>query len=293
MHLNPSLIISLLSVSPLLVAADKSPRIKKNPKGIVALADFPASFDQNVKGNVVFTAKEGEFVNVHVDVTGLPKDGQPFFYHIHEFPVPADGNCESVGLHFNPYNAPADCDSQKDDSYCQVGDLAGKHGYINTTCFEANYIDEYLSLNKKSNSNIIGKSVVFHYENMTKFACANIDVVDGNRLQSLRQEYESTDDAEYEQLKFEIESDYVFDEDFALLAENLETVPEDEDVSDPLLDFNSPKNSSTFGVEVGTNNGSNTSEVSPHGASTDCENGSSFKAIGIASCIAAVMGLFI
>lgn len=290
MYFNPSLIVSLLFVAPLLVEADKSPRIKKNPKGVVALADFPAGFDQNVKGNVVFTAKEGSFVNVHVDVTGSPQDGQPFYYHIHEFPVPADGNCEAVGLHFNPYNAPADCDSQKDDSYCQVGDLAGKHGYINTTCFETNYVDEYLSLNKKSNSYIVGKSVVFHFENMTKLACANIEIVDESRLQSLRQEYETTDDAEYEQLRFDIDTDYVFDEELALLAENLDPVEKKQDYVDPLSNFDS--HNSTVGLAVRPNK-SNSSAISPQGVSTDCENGSSLKNVGIITCLAAFVGLFI
>lgn len=106
-------------------------------------------------------------------------------YHIHEHPVPADGNCDGTGMHFNPYRAPEFCNAQPDDSYCQVGDLSGKHGWINTTCFEAKYSDAFLSLNPKSKAYIVGRSIVFHYADMTKFACANINYATEEQLAQL------------------------------------------------------------------------------------------------------------
>lgn len=201
-----------LALVPAVVLADKAPKVKKNPADVIAIADFPAGGDKTVKGNVVFTAKEGKYVNVHLDMTGLPKSGGPFVYHIHEFPIPENGNCEAAGEHFNPYKAPADCDSQKKDDYCQVGDLSGKHGWINTTCFETKYDDPFLSLNSKSKSNIIGKSIVFHYANLEKFACANIVQADDSRINSLDQEYTSNGNEDLNELKQFIANDYQFQE---------------------------------------------------------------------------------
>jgi Cu-Zn family superoxide dismutase len=213
MQINIPLILSLLSVSQLALG-DKAPKIKKNPKNVVAIADFPFGFDNNVQGNIVFTAKRGKAVNVHVDVTGLPKEGGPFQYHIHENLVPSDGNCDLVGLHFNPYDAPPDCEDQKDDSYCQVGDLSGKHGWIDTTCFETKYNDPYLSLNKKSNSYIVGRSVTFHFANLTKFACADIELASNIRLQSLQDEYNSNSNYDLQELQKDLASGLEFNQDY-------------------------------------------------------------------------------
>lgn len=193
--MNSFLIKSLTIIGFLnaLVNADQAPKIKLNPKNVFAIAEFPAGFDDKVMGNIIFSAKNGKMVQVHVDMTGLPSSGGPFQYHIHDNPVPENGDCNKVGLHFNPYNAPSDCNEQKDDSYCQVGDLSGKHGWIDTTCFETKYDDPFLSLNKKSKSYIVGKSITFHYANLTKFACANIALVSKERLKQLKLEFENQD----------------------------------------------------------------------------------------------------
>ncbi|KAK6454671.1 superoxide dismutase [Scheffersomyces xylosifermentans] len=222
MKVNIPLVLSMVAVCPYLVSAGKAPKVKKNPKNVVAIADFPFGFDKGVKGNVVFSAKSGKTVKVHVDMTGLPPSGGPFFYHIHDKSVPGDGNCEAVGLHFNPYGASADCESQKDDSYCQVGDLSGKHGWIDTTCFETKYDDPFLSLNKKSKSYIVGKSVVFHFANMTKFACADIELANNLRLSSLVEEYQLDEEHDFFEPNSELADAYEFDEDEALASEVFE-----------------------------------------------------------------------
>lgn len=178
--------ISLISLATALAAS--APVIESNPLGVVAVADFPGFGTHKLtKGNVFFYSIDGKKVQVHVDVTGLPKEGGPFVYHIHQNAI-VDGDCELAGLHFNPYGAsPDNCDLQPDDSWCQVGDLSGKHGWIDTTCFEAKYEDQYLSLSTESPSNIIGRSVVFHYANMTKFACANIVLADEEQLAQFKE----------------------------------------------------------------------------------------------------------
>ncbi|KAK6462641.1 superoxide dismutase [Scheffersomyces coipomensis] len=228
--LIPTKLLFVLTVlAPTLIDASKAPKVKKNPKNIVAIADFPFGGDKFVKGNIVFSAKDGKTVQVHVDMTGLPAEGGPFFYHIHENSIPGNGNCEAAGLHFNPYDASPDCGSQKDDSRCQVGDLSGKHGWINTTCFEDKYEDPFLSLNKKSKSFIIGKSIVFHFANLTKYACSDIEPASNLRIAGLIEEYKSNNDlVDVQEFEDYEEQDYDFDEEEGLEAEVFELTEEEE-----------------------------------------------------------------
>lgn len=156
--------------------ADQAPAVNDNPTNIVAIADFPQSGKHTeILGTMKFFSTNGT-VKVHWDVTQLPKKKGPFQYHIHENPVGVSSNCENAGLHFNPYQSSANCDEYNDDSFCQVGDLSGKHGFIDTTCFETSYYDQYLSLKPEDASYIIGKSVVIHYPNLKKIACADIKI---------------------------------------------------------------------------------------------------------------------
>lgn len=170
--------LSILISLALKAYADQAPEVNDNPTDVVAVADFPQGGKHTeILGTMKFFSTNGT-VKVHWDVTKLPKRKGPFYYHIHENPVGHKGNCEAAGTHFNPYNAPADCDSFEDDSYCQVGDLSGKHGWIDTTCFESSYYDPYLSLKEGDTSYIVGKSVVLHYPNLKKIACADIRISD-------------------------------------------------------------------------------------------------------------------
>ncbi len=164
--------IGALPLLTTVVSAGKAPTVTDSPKNVLARAHLDKGL---TKGVIEFSAKNGT-VKVHIDTTGLPEEGGPFYYHIHKSPVPANGNCEATGTHLNPYNAPyEDCDEFQDDSYCQVGDLSGKHGYINTTCFETTYYDPFLSLNPKNKAYIVGLAVNLHFANMTKISCGTIE----------------------------------------------------------------------------------------------------------------------
>lgn len=110
--------------------------------------------------------------------------GGPFYYHIHENPVNTE-TCEDVGGHFDPYQGLSECPVVGDDAACQVGDLSGKHGWINTTCFQTVYFDPYLSLNAKDPAYIVGKSVVLHRSDQSKFACANINIATREQYKQL------------------------------------------------------------------------------------------------------------
>lgn len=148
-------------------------RLPKN--SVMAVADYPeVGANKYLKGYVFFTNPKAAGVKVHVDMTGLPPSGGPFYYHIHENTV--TGDCDSAGPHFDPFGGLEVCPAQGDDAACQVGDLSGKHGWINTTCFQTEYADAHLSLDPESEAYIVGRSLVFHYANMTRFACANINL---------------------------------------------------------------------------------------------------------------------
>lgn len=172
---SKSLLLSLTTFTSLVFSEKAAEVISNNPTDVVLRADFPSAFSQNVVGIIQFYSLNGT-TKVHVDITGLPKNAGVFQYHIHENPVGEDGDCEATGKHFNPFGASPECESQKDDSLCQVGDLSGKHGLINTTCFETYFYDPYLSLDPSSTQYIGNKAINIHLENLDKLACANIKI---------------------------------------------------------------------------------------------------------------------
>lgn len=161
---------ALILLKGITTLADPAPVIEDNPENVRYKADIDTG---DVHGIVeVYTAKNGT-AKVKVDITGLPEEGGPFFYHIHNNKIPDGGDCEAAGTHFNPYNSEFETCGEQDDAYCQVGDLSGKHGFINTTCFQLKYYDPYLSLNPDDTSFIGDRSVVVHYNDMSKMACGN------------------------------------------------------------------------------------------------------------------------
>lgn len=168
-----------------IATASGAPKIFANSPDIVALADFPQDGPHLfMRGYVIFSSHNGNVVNVHVDVTGLPQENGPFYYHIHEGPVAND--CSAAGDVLNPFGAEAECLAHEQDSMCAIGDLSGKHGWINTTCFQTSYADPYLSLDANSASGVIGRSIVFHYQDHTKFACANIQEASEEQLERIK-----------------------------------------------------------------------------------------------------------
>lgn len=166
--------------------AATAPQFLSNPKEIVAIADFPYGFDKLVDGNIVFTAKDGGPVHVHVDITGLPSEDS-LTYHVHEGSVPSDGDCEAIGPILDPFAGQEVCGA--DPAQCKIGDLSGKHNEITGEIFEQKYVDSFLSLDAKAPASILGKSIAFHHSNGTKFACSNIEAAAKVRLASLKEEY--------------------------------------------------------------------------------------------------------
>ena len=133
--------------------------VEDNPIGAVYVAELPDSSTNTVRGSVVAQAQpDGKGVLFQVSVSNMPSSGGPFckyqrrltrrmvrmalltrpVYHIHAFPVPSDGNCTGTLAHLDPYirgEMPV-CDSTQ-PATCQVGDLSGKYGKIDTQDFSA------------------------------------------------------------------------------------------------------------------------------------------------------------
>lgn len=154
-----------------LVSAASAPEVSNSPTGI----SYHAVFSKAIDGQVTFTANSAGQVVVGVNITGLPSSGGPFVYHIHAHTVPASGDCAGTLGHFNPYNG---SETSTTAAGKEVGDLSGRHGAINGTSLSTSYVDNYLSLNTSSQLFFANLSVVVHYHNLSRLACANITVKD-------------------------------------------------------------------------------------------------------------------
>ena len=107
-------------------------------------------------------------------------------WHIHQYPFTngQESPCSysSVGGHYDPFKANensnyiSDCQPQN-KSLCEVGDLSGKFGKLNSSVTSFSFPDSDLSLHGQYS--IIGRSVVLHYSNGSRYVCANIDLKDG------------------------------------------------------------------------------------------------------------------
>ena len=110
-----------------------------------------------------------------------------FPWHVHEYPFPHDGTpspCGAaiVGGHYDPlgaFNNPnytTDC-SMATPQNCEIGDISGKFGnFSNDATVTQQLSDDNLDL--YGVYSIIGRSIVIHFENNSRFVCANIGYPD-------------------------------------------------------------------------------------------------------------------
>ncbi|KAK8137811.1 hypothetical protein PG984_001191 [Apiospora sp. TS-2023a] len=177
--------LALVNADGIKTGASNATAVTNNPVGVSALGTLPdkafftaGSLSGNVKGSVsVKSAPGGIGVVYTVKFSNLPKEGGPFPYHIHEKKVPDDGNCTSTGAHLDPTirGETPPCDKTYPQT-CQVGDLSGKYGTIDSDPFEATYTDLFGSMNSGSNASVPDRSFVVHFSNKTRISCANFDV---------------------------------------------------------------------------------------------------------------------
>ncbi|OSS45603.1 hypothetical protein B5807_09667 [Epicoccum nigrum] len=171
-------ILSLIAAASAVTAEwIHAPVVRNNPPDAAFVATLPKQEKYAVTGSVIgSTHKHGTGVKWTVSVDNLPAEGGPFMYHVHKAPVPSDGNCSGALSHLDPYgrgDVPA-CDPTQEDT-CEVGDLSGKYGKIEAglKSFHAEIVDLYTSTNRDNVAFIGNLSVVFHFANKTRFACAN------------------------------------------------------------------------------------------------------------------------
>ncbi|XP_051549839.1 uncharacterized protein cusr isoform X1 [Myxocyprinus asiaticus] len=149
------------------------------PKIVSAVLDM-----RGIKGYFTFhQASPFDLTTIMVNLTNLNKRVGPF--HVHQFPLPEmrsppESSCSNnnVGGHWNPFNvnvqAPAYPPPRgSTHDHFEVGDLSARHGSLeNSNNFQATLTDWNLPLFGRNS--IVGRSVVIHQPNGTRFACASI-----------------------------------------------------------------------------------------------------------------------
>lgn len=88
--------------------------------------------------------------------------------------MPADGNCTKTLAHLDPYKRgqATPCDKANLQT-CEVGDLSGKHGAMNSPAHNAKFLELYASTQEGIGAFFGNRSVVIHYANSTRITCAN------------------------------------------------------------------------------------------------------------------------
>lgn len=176
-------IVSTASLLSSVAFAYEAPYNTDSKKKSVARAHLDKGL---IKGMIEFTSKKG-VVDVHLDVTGLPENGGPFQYEIYDSKVSSGSDCYDAGSPFNPYAAVYNkCDDLSNDAECAVGDLSGKHGFINTTCFETQYTDPYLSLNPNNDAFVGDKSLVITDQNNVRISCGAIKMKKSSKMNKMK-----------------------------------------------------------------------------------------------------------
>lgn len=101
-------------------------------------------------------------------------------YHIHVEPS-ATNNCTATLAHLDPFARGEEpiCDPSAPET-CQVGDLSGKWGEIESDPFEDEYTDLYASTKEGIGAFFGNRSFVLHYANKTRLTCANFEEVPSN-----------------------------------------------------------------------------------------------------------------
>ncbi|KAG6001823.1 hypothetical protein E4U21_003785 [Claviceps maximensis] len=162
-------------------AADDAPIVTNNPIDVVYTASLPGEpffsapgLSGNIRGFISASAPpDGVGVRFTVRFENLPKTGGPFPYHLH-LKKATDGNCTAAGGHLDSTNRgeKPPCDAGNLPS-CQVGDLSGKYGRINSDPFSAEYVDKFLSLKEDDPAFFGNRSFVIHLANTTRITCAD------------------------------------------------------------------------------------------------------------------------
>ena len=143
-----------------------------------------ATFSQkDITGTITFTQNSSSSpTSIHVNLTGLSTK-ELYQWHVHQYPftaaLPSPCSSANVGGHYDPLGASTNNNNYKTDcarnkTLCEIGDLSGKFNLLNTSLLPLNINDSSLSL--YGYQSIIGRSIVLHLQNGTRYVCANIQV---------------------------------------------------------------------------------------------------------------------
>ncbi|XP_053085248.1 uncharacterized protein cusr [Pangasianodon hypophthalmus] len=149
------------------------------PKEVSALIDM-----RGVKGSITFRQPSPfDLTTLSVNLTNLNRRVGP--YHIHLFPTPQmrsppESTCsnDNVGGHWNPFDVNTQPSvyppppGSTHDRY-ETGDLSSRHGLLsNADDIQASFTDWNLPL--FGQNSIVGRSVVLHQPDGTRFICSSI-----------------------------------------------------------------------------------------------------------------------
>lgn len=181
-----------------LVFPSKAPqRVQFQPPDGTRSCSSVARFDMSgLRGIITFFQRRASApVQIDVDMMGLDQfPNSTFGWHVHEFPVNfgllRDMPCseEEVGGHYDPLDRSSsptytrDCANIK--RFCEVGDLAGKFGALRAD--QSRYTFEDPNMNLYSSFSPVGRSIVIHQQNGSRFACANLEYQGNPRVETYR-----------------------------------------------------------------------------------------------------------
>jgi len=154
-----------------------------------------ATFNQRgVRGKIHFSQDSVDSnTTITVNLTNLDQfPGESYPWHIHQYPFPLGiaNPCrgEITGGHYDPLGANTGADyadnCAMNSELCELGDLSGKFGPLRAgNNVVETFKDPRLFL--YGVYSIIGRSVVIHFRNTTRFICANIDYPTATSIQIL------------------------------------------------------------------------------------------------------------
>ncbi|KAK0622380.1 superoxide dismutase [Immersiella caudata] len=149
--------------------------ITNNPPGAIYTATINSDSMNPVKGKVIAMSNpNGKGVMFNLTLMNLPMMGGPFSYHLHDQPVASNGDCGSTLAHLDPYQRgqATTCDMTVPET-CEVGDLSGKHGKVEGMEVMKSFVDQYAALVPGIGAFFGNRSIVIHFANSTRLACAN------------------------------------------------------------------------------------------------------------------------
>lgn len=135
-----------------------------------------ATFTGEVTGTIRFFQRSPfEETRVTVSLEGL--GGMAEGYHVHKTPVGVGADqCmpQYTGGHWNPLGVQYDDHTPSTSDQYEVGDLSGKFGPLtNMDAINETYSDMNIPLFRRNS--IVGRSIVIHYANGSRWVCANIE----------------------------------------------------------------------------------------------------------------------